>query len=665
MEEERHSTINFGHRIDAFRVALNALDTDHDSAASVRRMAATLGASCELNNLHQLSTLANAVVEASAETLANRLRELISQMRIELARQEPQRLTILLVSADMLLRNSLTSAFEAGGHDVFTCDSTSAARQYLRDTPPSLLVVDSVLSGEEGLALIPELRSNPALAAMPVLAIIPQHAPPGALPALVHEADAYFNKPVDCCAVVDFIVSHLKRRFELGRPSRRDPLSGLLNRAAFTETCKQLQASARQKDEPLSLAIIGLRDYDLVSRHCDQQTLDDLIRHVGSLLSSLFRTTDVVARWGVSEFAVSLPGEDHFGLTSALEKVLNRINLHNVTAPSGKTIPIKACAGFAMMQPDDEFTEVAAKVEGYLFQAKFGNSGKSASVNIVSDAIPSTQQTGRVALCVGDASLERAITQMCEKDRIDIVVLRGVTNALSRLAESPFNMLIVDDSLPDDGALQLIKSVRESPKLSRFHILVLASNEESVTRTLELGVSDYALKPLVATSFMARLRRVLARREQARTSNYFTVMVVDQSVSQLLIAGTVLFQQTGCNVVLAKGFQEALTRFCERPPDCIVLDCDLPSVALKDFADRLISLPHFETAQVIAASGNPAGASAAPQSLAIKGHILRPYKPAVFLEQIKSIVTLPAPDQGISDRPPIDGEIQRVLSRPR
>lgn len=661
MDHGKQSTINYGHRIDAFRTALQTLDSSPESALIIRRMAATLGASCKQNNLQQLATCANEVENASPDNLAARVRTLITRMRVELAQQEPRRLTILLVSCDPVLRESLNNVFQADGHRVFMSESTATVRQQLQHNSPSLLIVDSVLAGEEGLVLIHELRSDPSTAAMPIIAILPQGATPNATPSLVHDADAYFNKPVDANEVADFIATRLKRRFELGRPSRRDPLSGLLNRAAFIEACASLQVSAARNAEPLSFALIGLTNFNLVKQNSSQETLDDLIRHVGSLLSSSFRTTDVVARWGLSEFAVNLPGEDHFGVTSALEKVLQQINRLQITQTSGKALPLKACAGFAMLHPSDAFADVASKVEGYLFQATFDTVGKPSALSIVSDGVPSFHHSGRIAICVGDAALERAITQMIEKDRIEVVALPSVEGAVERLIQSPFNMLVVDDSLPDDGAVRLVKDVRACQKLSRFHILILASSEDSVTRTLELGVSDYALKPIATTSFMTRLRRGISLRGQSRGSNTFNVMIVDQSIPQLLIAGTVLFQQTGCSVALAHGFQDALTRFRELPPNCIILDCDVQEAALMDFSKRLASLPEFGHVQVIAASGHPGGAT--PPSLNVKGHVLRPYKPSVFLDQITEILPLPEPESSDLDRPSIDGEIQRVLSR--
>ncbi len=663
-QTENKSTINFGHRIDALRLALQALDTDPQAATTVRRMAATLRASCELNKTEELAKLARDVEEATPADLTDRLRTLITRMRLEFAHQEPQRFSILLLSADTPLRNSLSTAFEARGHTVFACNTTTVARQCMKDNPPSFLVVDSVLSGEDGLLLIPELRSNSSTAAMPIVAILPQHADANTPPSLVHEADAYFNKPVDSHAISEFIATRSKRLFEHGRPSRRDPLSGLQNRAAFIEACESHQAMAKQKDEPLSLALIGICDFDMISQECASETIDDLIRRLGSILSSSFRTTDVVARWGRSEFAVTFPGEDHFGVNSALEKVLTIFNRHKVTKPNGKTILIQACAGFSILRPSDVFADVAAQVEGYLFQAKFGCANRTNSFNIISDVIPSSQRVARIALCVGDPALERAITQIIEKDHIEVVALPSTQDALDQLGKSAFNMLIIDDSMPDDGARQLIKSVRESAKLSRLHILILASDEEYVTHALELGVSDYALKPLVASSFMTNLRRSLSRREHSHSSNAFTVMVVDQSIPQLLIAGTVLYQQTGCNVVLAHGFQDALNRFRERTPECMILDFDIPDAALKDFSERLIQLPNFDNVQVVTASVKPHNGNTA-SLLNIKGRISHPFKPTALLEQLQSIVALPKnSDRSAAGRPPISIEIQRVLSRP-
>jgi diguanylate cyclase (GGDEF)-like protein len=662
MHTEIKATVNLGHRIDALRLALQTLDTDPTSEATIRRMAANLRASCDLTGAEQTSIFAQQVETSPRETLASLLKELIAHLRQEFAMQEPVRLSILLVSADHSLRDALTTIFNTSGHLVQTCASIAAARQALRETPPSFLIVDSILSGEDGLQLIPEIRSNPLTAAMPVIAIVPQHADVNADPSLVHEADFYVNKPVNVTTVAEFIVARSKRRFEHGRPSRRDPLSGLQNRAAFIEACEIHQSTAKQ-DKPLSLALIGIRDFDLINQECTRETIDDLVRRIGSILSSSFRATDFVARWGNAEFAVSFPGEDHFGVTKALEKVLTIINRHKVTKPNGKTIPIHSSAGFAILRSDDSLADIITQVEGYLFQAMFGSSSKT--TQIASDSIPATQQTARIALCIGESTMERAVTQIISKDHIHVETLSIAQNPLAELTSSSFHMLIIDDSLPNDGAMQLIKSVRSSPKLSRLHILILASSEDQVTKALELGVSNYTLKPLVPSIFLTAVRRALSRSRQATTSNIYTVMIVDQNIPQLLIAGTVLFQQTGCSVCLAHGFQDALKRYQERRPDCIILDCDIPEVALRDFAKRVSILPDFDKIDIIAASNkSDSFGRALTSTFTIKGRITHPFKPTAFMEQLSSIIALPTNSDHISsDRNPIDAEIQRILSR--
>lgn len=666
MDVKNNAPINLENRIDALTLALQSLESNPKQAPTVRRMVATLRAASEMHGMTELANFARSVEEASPESLAAHLTTLIGHMRSKLALQNPRQWTILLVSSDVHLQESLTTALTSSGRIVITCNTAACARQILKDNPPSFLILDIILSGEDGRQMIADLRSDPVSAAMPILAILPQHADVADARDLVHGADAYFNKPVDGVALADYMSSNLKRGFELGRESRRDRVSGLPNRAAFGEAFEALRARSLQNGEPLSLALIGLHQYDHLARECHNDALDALIRASGAILSSSFRTTDVVARWGISEFIAAFPGEDHFGATCAVEKVLTLINQQSITTAIGKSIPVHACAGSAVVNPAETFKDTVNKVEGYLFQSLFACPENDAGVSIVSDAMPGSERTARIAMCVGDARLERAVVQMILKDRIEVTAFPDQQKAIDQLTTGGFNMLIVDDALPDQSAFTLIKHIRAVKSLVRLHIVILAANEESVSKALAAGVNDYVLKPVVAEHFLSRLRHPLSCRERSPASDLFTVMVVDQTIPQLLIAGTTLFQQTGCSILLAQGFHDALSRFRDRRPDCMVLDCDIPEIALRSFAEHLGKLPEFNRIQLVAACASSQVSDAIPrQLLPFKGRVDHPFKPDTFLTQLKSIITLPSPGTSSSNRPHIDAEIQRLLARAR
>lgn len=663
---DNKSTASLDHRIDALRTALRTLGTDPNADTSVRRMAAALRASAGQEGSPAIADLARAVEDSSSGALEEALQNLIAGLRAELASHHQKFFSILIVSADTPLVGALIGALASAGHKVITCESTQSARQILREANPAILVVDSVLPAEDGRILIRDLRSSPGTAAMPILAIVPRNSVEEKSASLVNEADAYFRKPVDAAEFTQFLSDRFRRGHDQGRFSRRDPLTGLLNRAAFTETMESLQASSRSQGSPLSLALLTLPDADRIDRTCTNEARDELLRKIASILSVSLRSTDVVARWGLHEFAVAFPGEDHFGMSCALEKVLAKINRLSIATPNGQLLPIHACAGCTVVAPNEPAGECIARAEGFLFQARFTPPNDTV-LTLVSDSLPREERTARVALFVGDATMEKAIAQMIERDRIEVEPLHDHGHAVEQLAQGGFHMLIVDDSVLGNAAFSLIQTVRKTPQLNRLYIVLLAANEESVTRGLDLGASDYILKPVAAPSFADRIRRHLSRRIADGQNRPFTVMIVDTDVPQLLIAGTVLYRQSACNVILARGFHDAITRFRESPPDCLIVDFGIPLVALSDFLDRLSRLPGFATVRIVAGCARPdlpAGLPCGPGQIA--GRIEHPYKPASFLHQLGAMITIPKePQQRDSARIPIESEIQRLLARSR
>ena len=663
---DHKSTASVGCRIDTLRMALRGLGTDPDAEISARRMAGTIRRHAEQEGASLIATLSHAVESAAFEDLPQNLQALISALRATIANRTHAPFTLLLITADAPLAGSLNEALTATGHKVVTTSAASLAHQLIHEHRPAVIIVDTVLAGDDGRVFIHQLRTQPETAAMPIVAIIPRMAPDESSSSLVQEADAYFRKPVDPEEIATFLGTRFRRGHDLSHVSRRDPLSGLLNRAAFVEALESLHTSVGTIEDPLSIALIGIADCEHITTECTDEARDELLRKIASLLSSSLRSTDIIARWSLCEFAAAFPGEDHFGTSCAMEKVLSRMNRLTLTLSSSRTIPIRAYAGCTLLARDEPSMEALARAEGYLFQARLCPASDS-TLTLVSDSLPRLERTARIALFVEDKSTEKAIAQMLERFRIEVVPLHQSANTLENLALSSIQMLIVDDSTAGNSAMQLIRAVRESPRLNRLHVVLLATSEASVAAGLELGANDYILKPIAAPSFADRIRRNLSRRLATGNQRPYTVMIVDTSISQLLIAGTVLYHQTGSNVTLCLGFQDALTRFSESPPDALILDFDIPAAALADFLGRLMKLPAANTVRIIAATARADfNESSSPAAGRITGRIHHPYKPATFLEQLRTLLTLPSEIRETeSARTPVESEIQRILSRSR
>ena len=99
---------------------------------------------------------------------------------------------------------------------------------------------------------------------------------------------------------------HLRR---LGRLSRTDPLTGCLNRFAFSE---RLQAELRRvgdaEQADVSLVLFDLVGFKAVNDTLGHPAGDELLVWTAGALHQLVRPGDAVARLGGDEFALILPG---------------------------------------------------------------------------------------------------------------------------------------------------------------------------------------------------------------------------------------------------------------------------------------------------------------------------------------------------------------------
>ncbi len=93
---------------------------------------------------------------------------------------------------------------------------------------------------------------------------------------------------------------------EMKYRATHDPVTGLLNRAAFDQRLRSALADAREQQSQHSLVYIDLDQFKLVNDACGHSVGDQLLRQVGQQLQAVVRTRDTLARLGGDEFAVIL-----------------------------------------------------------------------------------------------------------------------------------------------------------------------------------------------------------------------------------------------------------------------------------------------------------------------------------------------------------------------
>src|SRR5262249_24103400 len=116
---------------------------------------------------------------------------------------------------------------------------------------------------------------------------------------------------------------------------RCDPLTGLCNRQALTETLDNYLTMHRRYGMLFSIAVFDLDNFKNFNEANGLPQGDRLLKQVAALLDQQTRDTDVVTRSGGEEFIVVLPGTDLAGATVFAERmrlIIGRSTTQTVSA---------------------------------------------------------------------------------------------------------------------------------------------------------------------------------------------------------------------------------------------------------------------------------------------------------------------------------------------
>jgi diguanylate cyclase (GGDEF)-like protein len=155
----------------------------------------------------------------------------------------------------------------------------------------------------------------------------------------------------------------------LAEASRTDSLTGLPNRRGFLEVVDhELKRSARGGD-PCSLLMLDLDHFKEINDRHGHATGDAVLQKAATLLRSVLRAADVVARWGGEEFVALLPNTPVDAAFNVAEKA-RRAFAASTFEHEGVATTITASFGVAAHQHDRPLDVTIAAADQALYRAK-------------------------------------------------------------------------------------------------------------------------------------------------------------------------------------------------------------------------------------------------------------------------------------------------------
>ncbi len=172
----------------------------------------------------------------------------------------------------------------------------------------SAVLLDIVMPGMNGYDVLRQIRSDDALALIPVIMVTGSEDEESRIKAISLGANDFILKPF----IPEIILHCLKNNIALNETSRtvrilqRDHLTGLYNREAFFEKARE-EVSAHEAGYYI-MACLDIDHFKVINDQYGTDKGDEVLRHIASVLKSVFGAAGgIVCRVAADDFAVLYP----------------------------------------------------------------------------------------------------------------------------------------------------------------------------------------------------------------------------------------------------------------------------------------------------------------------------------------------------------------------
>ena len=334
---------------------------------------------------------------------------------------------------------------------------------------------------------------------------------------------------VEAYLMYEDIDSEKRTELETRELAETDPLTGVLNRAAFAARVDQ-RLRASPPDRRHALLMLDLDGFKQVNDVFGHGAGDQALIDIASGVSAVMRQGDLVARLGGDEFIVFLENIRDADAAVAKARQLRAIARRSFSME----VQLSVSIGIAMSPRDGtDFGVLYKKADSALYFVK--GSGKDSQAvyreNMADEHLepePDAYEPGgmklaekkRRMLIVDDSRIDYAMLQNIFCDEFKIEKAKDGATALGRLRHygSAISVVLLDLMMPGMDGFAVLEKMQESAELRSIPVIIVSGDESRDTclRAIRKGATDFITKPVDTELLRIRVHSAVSKAENER-----------------------------------------------------------------------------------------------------------------------------------------------------
>ena len=244
---------------------------------------------------------------------------------------------VLVVDDSPSIRSQIKGVLERvdGFDDFIEAGDGLQAFKLMLERLPDLVVCDLIMPVFDGLKFLALRATRPELANIPVIMLTADGDANRKLEVFEQGAADYVSKPFNERELLARVKVHYRLKAlqdQLREANKRlealadgDGLTGLFNRRYFDALLvRELQRTARYKT-PMGVVLFDIDHFKAINDTFGHSMGDEVLRNVGTIVTSSVRVTDSAARYGGEEFGIVFTQTVAQGVSEVTERLRMRM----------------------------------------------------------------------------------------------------------------------------------------------------------------------------------------------------------------------------------------------------------------------------------------------------------------------------------------------------